>query len=297
MNIQSVSALFPYLTLGFLITGMFIFRSQRLLKSLIAAQLVLALAWGVINWMGLLAIGIFWGICELHWCYFSSKGWLASLRLIIIVAIALGFANHLIPGFYNLRAINNVYLSLSSAPFTMYLNFDKTAAALILAVTSSLIFNQTLPLGKGAFLRIFLLSGLCISVLIPIALYTGYVHYDFKIPDSTGLWIFNNMLFVCFAEEVIFRGIIQNYLMQISKGRKIPAFIPITVTSLLFGVLLVGHLKGGITFIAFATIAGMFYGYAYHLTNRLEAAMLVHFIVNLCHFLFFSYPMAAILNK
>ncbi len=45
----------------------------------------------------------------------------------------------------------------------------------------------------------------------------------------------------------------------------------------------------GVT-VGLATIAGLFYGYAYWKTNRLEASILVHFGLNLIHFVAFSYP-------
>ena len=38
-------------------------------------------------------------------------------------------------------------------------------------------------------------------------------------------------------------------------------------------------------------LAGMGYGFAYLKTRRIEAAVLVHFLVNFTHLLFFSYPM------
>lgn len=59
------------------------------------------------------------------------------------------------------------------------------------------------------------------------------------------------------------------------------------VQAALFGV---GHYKGGIPYVIFASIAGLFYGYAYDKTKRIESAVVVHFGLNLTHFLFFSYP-------
>ena len=74
-------------------------------------------------------------------------------------------------------------------------------------------------------------------------------------------------------------------------------FISIFISALLFAVTLPGHRQGGLIFLAFVTLAGLFYGYVYHRTKRLEAAIFVHFLVNLTHFLFFSYPMAATLGR
>lgn len=289
----SLTALLPYVSLSVFIIGLFFVRSRKVLAFLMAIPILMAFVHGIINPMGLLSIGIFWGLCELHWCYPSTKEWLNSIRLLFIVAIALGFANHFIPGFHNLRIFTDLRLSELSSPFTMYLNFDKAIAAVILAVAGGILLKQPGSFGKKSLAETLKVSFLCVMLLIPLAVLSGYVTFDPKFPGTFWLWAFNNLIFVCFAEEVIFRGVIQNYLMQVARRYQISPFIPILVTSMLFGTVLLGHLHGGPAYIAFATISGLFYGYAYHTTNRLESAILVHFLVNLCHFLFFSYPMAA----
>jgi membrane protease YdiL (CAAX protease family) len=255
--------------------------------------ILVAFTYGIINPVGLLAIGIFWGLCELHWCNPSTKEWLNAIRLTLLVGMAFAFANHLIPGFHNLRVITDVQISALSSPFTMYLNFDKTIAAAILALAGSVVLKQASSFGKKSLAQTLKISIVCVALLIPLAVLSGYVTLDPKLPEIFSLWTFNNLLFVCFAEEVIFRGIIQKHLMQMAQRYQISPFVPILVTSILFGTLLLGHLHGGIVYIAFAAISGLFYGYAYHITGRLEAAILVHFVVNLTHFLLFSYPMAA----
>src|SRR5277367_3021287 len=58
--------------------------------------------------------------------------------------------------------------------------------------------------------------------------------------------------------------------------------LPLIASSVFFGLY---HYEGGLTYIAFATIAGAFYGFAYMSTKRIESAILVHFGLNLTHFL------------
>jgi membrane protease YdiL (CAAX protease family) len=199
----------------------------------------------------------------------------------------------MIPGFHNLRLYSGILISPTSMPFTMYLNFDKTMAAVIIAVTSGIFFRQVGSFGRNAWRETFIISALCVSLLIPLAILSGYVQFDPKFPDSFWLWAFNNLCFVCFAEEVIFRGVIQTHLIQLANRWKLSPFIPILISSLLFALALPGHLQGGPLFVGFVTLSGLFYGYAYYKTKRLESAIVVHFIVNLTHFLLFSYPMAA----
>jgi uncharacterized protein len=288
-----MNEMLPYVILGVFVIGLFVVRSRKVLSLLMGIPILAAFALGIVNPMGLLAIGIFWGLCELHWCNPSTKEWFNAIRLTLLIGIALAFANHLIPGFHNLRVITDLQLSASSTPLTMYLNFDKVIAAAILAVAGSVILKQAGSFEKKSLAETLKISILCVMLLIPLAVLSGYVTLDPKFPEIVSLWALNNLLFVCFAEEVIFRGIIQKHLVQVAQRYQISPFIPIVVTSILFGTLLLAHLYGGIVYIAFATISGLFYGYAYHTTNRLEAAILVHFIVNLTHFLLFSYPMSA----
>lgn len=289
----STATLLPYITLALLIAGSFIIQSRKILSVLLAAQIIFAFTYKIIDPVGLLAVIAFWGVCFFCWHNPSSKGMLKFIKLLLIVVIALGFANHLIPGFHNLRVFTTLRLSAASSPFTMYLNFDKTIIAVILAVMSGIFFKQPSSFGKRSLAQVLKISVYCMAVLVPLAMWRGYITFDPKLPAGLWLWAFNNLVFVCFAEEVIFRGIIQNYLVQVARRYQVPFFIPILITSILFATLLLGHLHGGIAYITFATISGVFYGYAYLKTNRLESAILVHFIVNLCHFLLFSYPMAA----
>lgn len=297
MTALSFNILFPYLTLSLLVAALLFVRSRKVIAILLAAQIVIGFFYGIMNPMALGAVAAFWGICTLHWRNPSTKKWLNSLRLFAILAIAISFASHFIPGFHNLRVFSGLIITPTATPFNMYLNFDKTIAAVILVATSGLLLRQVGSFSLKFIKESSIVAVLCVSLLVPLGILAGYVNFEPKFPDSFWLWAFNNLLFVCFAEEVIFRGIIQNYLMQFAMRWKMSPFIPILVSAVLFALLLPGHLQGGPVFIALATISGLFYGYAYQRTHRLESAILVHFLVNLSHFLFFSYPMLSSVIK
>jgi membrane protease YdiL (CAAX protease family) len=55
----------------------------------------------------------------------------------------------------------------------------------------------------------------------------------------------------------------------------------------LFGM---AHYAGGVRAIVLATIAGIGYGWIYWRTNRIEASILAHFLLNTMHILLFTYP-------
>jgi uncharacterized protein len=52
--------------------------------------------------------------------------WLRWTAMGIFLFMAIALSNHMFPGFNNLRVFDKLQFSPDSAPFTMYLNFDKT---------------------------------------------------------------------------------------------------------------------------------------------------------------------------
>ena len=115
----------------------------------------------------------------------------------------------------------------------------------------------------------------------------GYVKLDFKGPDWSWLWVLTNLLFVCVAEEALFRGFIQEQLSQIFRSQKNGSIWALRIAAILFGL---AHFKGGWILVGLAIVAGVFYGLAYKETRRVEAPILTHFAFNLIHFVAFTYP-------
>ncbi len=202
------------------------------------------------------------------------------ILFIIIIAFALGAGFHMIPGFYNLLVINKLQLSQESYPFSIYLNFDKVMAALIIFSSSNI--PNILPNLKSIKLTLFSLL-ICMIFISLIAIMSGYVKFEPKFPEILCIWALNNLLFVCFSEEVLFRGFFQNQLNALIKS----PIISICITALIFGV---AHFHGGLLYIGLSIICGFFYSYTYYRTGSLICSMLVHFGVNFSHFLLFTYP-------
>ncbi len=194
---------------------------------------------------------------------------------------------HLMPGIYNLLIFDRVRFSEDSLPFTMYVNLDKTVAGLF-AYQFFVLPYQAERFRREHFMVVVKSLAVVCALLLPLALFTGYVRLDFKFPEETWVWAANNLFLVCMAEECLFRGLIQGGLER--RFPKLPAAVSIGTATVLFGI---AHFQGGLTYIALASVAGLVYGYAYWKTKRIEAAMLVHFGLNLVHFLAFSYPALA----
>lgn len=189
-------------------------------------------------------------------------------------------ALHIIPGFTNAKVLDAVNTGIQSVPFTMYLNFDKPMLffGLVLAYPAVMgnmhIFNKK----KVLIASLFLFS------LLPIAWWLGELKFEISVPHWWWLFVLNNLLLTCVAEEAFFRGFLQQLF-----SKRFGLLIGIAITSLLFGF---AHLGGGFVLVCFSALAGICYGLIYHYSSRLWVAVLFHFLFNFCHLLLFTYPLA-----
>jgi membrane protease YdiL (CAAX protease family) len=261
-------------------------RKKILTCFFIFASLVSAFSQGIIDYAGLAAIAGFYSINFIY--QRVNQVVLRQILLFFLVMMLVGFLQHRIPGFYNMLVASKLKLSTFSAPFTLYLNFDKTLAALILFLNSGL-YEDEKPLNRYAIIQTALCLILSTLTLLLTSYVLGYIVYDMKLPSIWFIWSINNLFFVCFAEEVIFRGMVQKNLKFLVEKIKVP-YLHILLSSFFFGL---AHYLVGFSYVMLAGLAGCFYGMTYEKTNRIFCAMLVHFGLNLIHFLFFTYPMVA----
>ncbi|MCG7495409.1 CPBP family intramembrane metalloprotease [Vibrio sp. Of7-15] len=209
-----------------------------------------------------------------------NKPW-RHLSLGLIVLGSLALMMHWIPGFSNAKVLDGVVSGPSSAPFTMYLNLDKPLIFFLLLLAWPPLLGNASHTNK----RVLSLTAILLFSLLPIAWGLGALKPELSLPSWWWLFMVNNLLFTCVAEEALFRGFLQQAISN--KFGWIPGLI---ITSLLFGL---AHFAGGPLLIAFATLAGVGYGLAFHYSSRLWVAVLFHFLFNLSHLLFFTYPILA----
>ncbi len=221
--------------------------------------------------------------------YFGSPSTFSFSPLlsnICALLLCLGLSLHIVPGFHNFNILRNVFITSDAIPFSLYLNLDKTAAGiLILGLTCPLI--KKLQEWKQLIKITFLPAIILIGILIILSLAMGYVRFDPKLSDILWIWVPTNLLFVCMAEEALFRGFIQQKLNFYLSRIKGASYYSIFIAALLFGLM---HYTGGIFYVLLATIAGVGYGWVYYKTARIEASIITHFSLNLIHILFFTYP-------
>jgi uncharacterized protein len=240
---------------------------------------------GLLTWPAVLALVL---LTALAWASERQKA--AGPRRVLIalaVVLALAIALHRVPGFFNPLIADRIRITPDAAPFTLYANFDKGAAGAVLLAFFAPRARTWKELG-AQFSPLLLGAVVTSTVVFGTALAIGYVRVEPKYPDLTPIFLALNLFFVCVAEEAMFRGLLQERMTLMLEGRgRHWQLVPIAVSALLFGAV---HAAGGPQLILLATLAGLGYSWTYARTRKIEAAILVHFIVNAAQFLLLTYP-------
>lgn len=259
--------------------------SRQISISAMIASVVLAFYLGHIKIAGILALFL---LGSLSYAYqtFDYPKLLKGVLFFLITLVVLALFMHKMPGFANWRMLENIQASPLSMPHTLYLNLDKVFAALLLLLTFKNASTLTLRSWKEGLPSGIAYGVVVAAILMPLALQSGFVALDLKVPPHAILWVSSNFVLVCIAEEVFFRGFLQPSLMRALPG-KLGASIAIGLTSLVFAGI---HYYGGPVFMGLSFIAGIVYGMCYWRTGRLESAIIAHFVLNATHYFAFSYP-------
>src|SRR5919109_370477 len=211
--------------------------------------------------------------------------WLSGLAFVVL---ALAIALAMLPGFPRVTLTEAVPLTPDARPYGIGLGFSKVVTGiLILGIINTARVSSTGELGRvlARSLPIFLVIA---PLVMMLTLATGFTDFDPKWTTLFLVWAPMNLFFTCLSEEAFFRGSIQQELSKPTTAWAVT--LAIAISALLFGAT---HLGGGLVFALASTIAGLGYALAYHLTQRIEAAIAVHFAVNATHFLLFTYPALA----
>lgn len=190
---------------------------------------------------------------------------------------------HLIPGAAPLIVIAGYQKTADSMLYTLGFSFDKTLAPLALMIIMPAMV-LTKKCGHSLPVLLAVIAGGILSILL-LAWATGFIKPDVAVPGWTGLFILKMICYTAFAEEVFFRGYVQNLLT----ARWGPT-VGVIIAAVLFGV---AHSGGGVTLVVLSSLAGIVYGLSYHLSGRLWTPVAVHTALNTAHLILFTYPAAA----
>lgn len=156
---------------------------------------------------------------------------------------------------------------------------------------------------RGEDLRLVGLAFLAlVALILPAALFVGFAAWNPQPMLVERPWVaaiglpllLAGFFFTpAFVEELMFRGFIQNLLMTRLRWAR-----ALAAASVVFGLAHLnnkvgpygGHGDPNWVYAAFATIAGLGYGYVYHRTRSLVAASLLHALVDFTWMLLFKAP-------
>lgn len=256
-------------------------RTRPIGQAVVALGYVVAVAAGQLS---VLAGVPFVLLAAAGWAVMRGQAlWIRTIGHLLFVGAAVALMLHVAPGFQNPLAIEGV-VSQGAVPFKAYLNLDKTLVGIWIICCVAWI-DYSSPMWRKAGLGVLYGAATFIVIAVP-AVSAGAIHIDPKMPDIAWLWVLNNVVLVCFAEEAFFRGYIQHGLGRLLEPRRFGATAAMTISALIFGL---AHLAGGLPMVIMATVAGLGYGLAYRRCG-LIGAIAAHATLNTAHFLLLTYP-------
>lgn len=247
---------------------------------------ILGLVSRIIQWPALLPLFYLGGACYLFELQKARPQYRFALAAVVVL-FGLVLISHNISGFDNHELLDYIKMSRDSFMMPLYYNVDKAlVGVLILGLTHRVISSGTELV--NVLKKTFLPTLLLLSFLILVAFSMRFIIFDPKWPGLTIVLRITASVFIgSFAEEVYFRGFIQKNLTEYLGKFNHGYLISIFATSLFFGLM---HLSGGLRYFILTSIASAGFGWVYHKTQRVEASILTHAVVNIGNFLLFTYP-------
>jgi membrane protease YdiL (CAAX protease family) len=291
LNTPPLLTTLTYITLLLAVLGLWIGRYVWL--GLMAVAVVAGYVSGVLEGLAIVWIAAFAGVCI---GYDRARALPASglkrrlalvLSALSILVLGLLLGMHRLPGFQNFLVLDKVVLSKGAAPYTLYLNFDKTFVGVFLLGFCHQPLLRHAKQWAEAARRAAAIVPIHIALVAVGAAAIGYLTWQPKWVPIFVLWAPVNLFFVCLSEEAFFRGFIQRELSAALRGTRAGNAIAIVVSAGLFGL---AHFSGGVSYVVLAMAAGLGYAIVYQRTRSIEMSMLAHFALNTVHFLLFTYP-------
>jgi membrane protease YdiL (CAAX protease family) len=214
---------------------------------------------------------------------------LAHIATVVLI-FALGI--RVLPGFAPGVFAEGIQVSSDAPTMRLTFHFDQGAAGLLFVALYCRRTQSIRELG-AVMRRVALIAVGTVVAVVGAAVVLGYVKLDPKFPSIAMPHFIKLLLWTAVLEEGFFRGVLQERLAQasfVSARPSLSLWLPVAVSSVLFGLV---HAGGGSLYVGLATLAGVGYSMVYAVTRRIEAPIVVHFLVNAVHFVGFTYPALA----
>ena len=180
-------------------------------RSFTGLSIVAAVNAGIVEWVGLVAIALFAGACFAAMrSTFSTPVRTLAWGTLVICAVML--AAHQIPWINNVLVFDAVAVSHSAELYTLYWNYDKALAGVLLYVVR--VQPQQRTGWSSVIITTTVLAVLTPALVVVPALVMGFVVWNPKLPSILVMWVPANLLVTCLAEETFFRGLLQRHLAK-----------------------------------------------------------------------------------
>ncbi len=253
-----------FILLGLALLSIWIQRDPKIWFSLLFLSMLLAMANGILLPIGVLAIFLW----ALLWFFFVKKQ-NAILFLLLVLGSYL-FIFNFIPGFEPFMITQKLRLGFKSVVGLFPL------ALWVPVATSRRDWAKAF---NG-----FLFGCLGIGFMAILAITFNAAQPQIKLPPFPWIVYLNNLVLVAIPEEAFFRGFIQNQLFRYWNNKT----LSLILTSILFAL---GHIywSPNLLILTFVFLAGLLYGGVYLISQKIESAILTHFLLNFIHITFFTY--------
>jgi hypothetical protein len=254
--------------------SLWIHKSVWLWASFLILSFSLALIGGVAQPFSILVVVL---LLALFWMLHKPvTGGRRHFLTLTAIALGAGLNYHWIPGFHNWQITE-----------AFYLNFDKPLIGLF-----PLIFFVTICQTRDDWMKVGLKAVPLILIFIfglaALALGTGAITWQVKLPCHFLIRIVSNLFLVAIPEEAFFRGFVQKEISHRMGAGVLGKAVGITGASMLFALFHLAWTASPLM-LGLVFVAGVIYGLVYELSGYLEGSILCHFGVNLLHMVLFSY--------
>lgn len=170
-------------------------------------------------------------------------------------------------------------------PFSLFVNVSKAIGGYLVLLC---LFSEKTGAWWKVFSRntaLYIAGGTLIVILSAILFGVSWAP---KLNDAIPYFIAVNLFVTVVSEEAFFRILLYDRIVKFFKKQSVGLVVGVTITTLLFTVSHTAAL--GPMFILFL-IAGATYALVYAITKNFFASVLVHFGVNIFHFVLLEYPL------
>ena len=278
-------AFFSHFFSLFSVCSLWVFEKKRFAIMAIATSIICAVLTSVISPKALFIITIYF---LANYLFFRApvRPFSKAMLGIMIFVISWLLASHMVSGFISWQIVNEEQISDGGEKYSLYLNMDKVIAGVGIMIFALVPLRRSIHI-RNMIIKMLPSTMLAISIVAFAGIVMKVVSFDPKFPDLWITWIIISLLVHCVAEEALFRLFLQGGIQNILSTYKYASVISILISSAAYTAYM---FPGSTNFLAAVFVGNLFFGYVYYKTQRVEASILLHFIINLIHFFFFTYP-------